>query len=190
MVGIDVETSDGKSVNEAHTVEEECSSEDFSRHEAGIISESGLIVGTNGFADGDKHVEDDDILSEDEEDGKLLPGGGFGSGLTDGTNALADGDRCEEDDEGEVVSEDKGWLSGGGFGSGRTGSTNALANGDRCEEGDETEAIGLSGGGFGSGRNGTFPISDVHDSLYECSTVEFLLELISSISSNSLPFPR
>ena len=110
---------------------------------------------------------------------------------------------------GEVVSEDKGWLSGGGFGSGRTGSTNELASGDNCEEGNETEVVDVSGGGFGSGRNepevkvvdmsgggsgsgrnGTFPISDVHDSLYECSTVELLLELISSTSSNSLPFPR
>ena len=66
--------------------------------------ESGLLSGTNACADDDKRVEDD-ILSEDEEDDKLLPGGGFGSGLTDGTNALANGDRCEGDNEGEAVSE-------------------------------------------------------------------------------------
>ena len=60
--------------------------------------------GTNACADDDKRVEDD-ILSEDEQNDRFLPGGGFGTGLTDGTYALADGDRCDEDDEGEVSSE-------------------------------------------------------------------------------------
>ena len=124
-----------------------------------------------------------EVVSEDK---GWLSGGGFGSGRTGSTNELANGDNCEEGDETEVVG-----LSGGGFGTGRNGTeVIGLSGGGFGSGRNETEVVDLSGGGFGSGRNGTFQISDVHDSLYECSTVEFLLELISSISSNSLPFPR
>lgn len=148
MVGIDVETSDGKSVSEAHNVEEECSSEDFSRHEVGIISGSGLIIGTNGVADGDKRAGDD-ILSEDKGHGILdglsegkgyeTSGEGFESGLLSGTNACADDDKRVEDD---ILSEDEQndrFLPGGGFGTGLTDGTYALADGDRCDEDDEGE---------------------------------------------------
>ena len=126
-----------------------------------------------------------EVVSEDK---GWLSGGGFGSGRTGSTNELANGDNCEEGDETEVVG-----LSGGGFGSGRNEpevEVVDLSGGGFGTGRNGTEVIGLSGGGSGSGRNGTFPISDVHDSLYECSTVELLLELMSSTSSNSLPFPR
>ena len=128
-----------------------------------------------------------EVVSEDK---GWLSGGGFGSGRTGSTNELASGDNCEEGNETEVVD-----VSGGGFGSGRNEpevevvdlSGGGFGSG-RNEP--EVKVVDMSGGGSGSGRNGTFPISDVHDSLYECSTVELLLELISSTSSNSLPFPR